>query len=237
MQNRKILISAIIFTIVLISYFGFFNQPKTIEKLKKEVAPTASLYEAPKDVYNVLNFINDYDNRIHLSEVSKNKWPLLYFGYTNCPHICPLDLQKLNTTSKKMITKDSLQVIFISIDPKRDIGHSDNFAKKFNDNFIGLNMPVDEIYKIGKLLGIYHQIIQTQQEANASREDHDESHNSMDNAMNENHDSSETKHYDMNHTTSYLLLNPNLELVAILSNPHNPEDMAKTLDNIIQNLR
>lgn len=218
MKNINVIfLIAIILIISLAVYFGFFNNAKTIQQLRQEVAPTASLYMPTKDVADVLNFIDDYNNKIHLSEISKSKWQLLYFGYANCPHICPLDLQKINTTSKKMLTKDSLQVVFISIDPKRDIGNADNFAKKFNSNFIGLNMAINATDKISKKLGIYQQIIATQKQANKVKMHAD--------------------NYDMNHTTSYLLLNPNLELTAILSNLHYPDDMAKALDNIIQNSR
>ena len=43
-------------------------------------------------------------------------------------------------------------------------------------------------------------------------------------------------HYDVDHTSSYLLFNPELELVALLTNPHEPEPMAEALDKIIEAL-
>ena len=52
----------------------------------------------------------------------------------------------------------------------------------------------------------------------------------------ENQSSSKVAHYDIDHTSSYLLFNPKLELVALLTNPHNPEPMANALDKIIEAL-
>ena len=43
-------------------------------------------------------------------------------------------------------------------------------------------------------------------------------------------------HYDVDHTSSYLLFNPELELVALLTNPHEPAPMAEALDKIIEAL-
>ena len=43
-------------------------------------------------------------------------------------------------------------------------------------------------------------------------------------------------HYDVDHTSSYLLFNPELELVALLTNPHEPGPMAEALDKIIEAL-
>ena len=44
-------------------------------------------------------------------------------------------------------------------------------------------------------------------------------------------------HYDIDHTSSYLLFNPELKLTALLTSPHEPIAMAKAIDIIIENLR
>tara|TARA_B000000475_G_scaffold97270_1_gene78855 strand:- start:585 stop:764 length:180 start_codon:yes stop_codon:yes gene_type:complete len=43
-------------------------------------------------------------------------------------------------------------------------------------------------------------------------------------------------HYDIDHTSSYLLFNPELKLVALLTNPHEPRPMAEALDKIVEAL-
>ena len=201
----------------------FINGPKNFEELRQSVAPTASLYPEGKMVADVLSFVDDNNKTVHLSEASNNKWVLLYFGYAACPNICPTDLAKISQTLHKMEENDSLQVVFISIDPKRDIGKLNAFAKGFNDHFIGLSAHSNELITISKAFGVYHQVVAAQQagESDSHRAHSQEPH----------------EHYEVDHTTSYLLLNPELTLTAILSSPHEPGAMAEVLDEIITTLR
>jgi protein SCO1/2 len=218
----KIFAAFVVLCVIAIA-ISFFSGPKNFEDLKRSVAHTASLYPEAKTVASVLNFINDNSDAIHLSEVSNEKWVLLYFGYVSCPDVCPIDLGKISQTLHKMEEKDSLQVVFVSVDPKRDIGKMNAFAKGFNGSFVGLSAFENELRTISKKLGVYHQVVAAQKKA--SSHSHDE------------RSSKEHKHYEVDHTTSYLLLNPKLALTAILSSPHEPSVMAKALDEIIKTLR
>lgn len=213
-----------IVTIALLTLVAFFlTSPKSINELKRSVAPTASLYPEGKMVTGVLNFVDDNNSIIHLSEASNDKWVLLYFGYVACPNICPTDLAKISQALHKMEEKESLQVVFISIDPNRDIGKLNGFAKGFNSAFIGLSAHSNELITISKTLGVYHQVVAAQQTTES------DSHAA--------HSQEPHEHYELDHTTSYLLLNPELTLTAILSSPHQPTAMAKALDEIIKALR
>ena len=220
-MNKSILLSLfflVFFVLAALIYFG--GQPN-ISELKKSVAPTASLYPEAKSLSPKLNFINDKSENIHLSELTKDKWALLYFGYTACPDICPVDLSKINLTYQMMNNKNNLQVVFVSVDPNRDIGKLDNFANAFNSSFVGLTAQQDELVSISKALGVYHEVVASQKLA---KEDHpsDDGHSHS--------------HYDIDHTGSYLLFNPKLELTALLTSPHDPAPMAKAIDKIIEAL-
>ena len=63
-----------------------------------------------------------------------------------------------------------------------------------------------------------------------------DSHDSHKMVANEKPSSSKDAHYDVDHTSSYLLFNPELKLVALLTNPHEPAPMAEALDKIIEAL-
>ena len=220
-MNKSILLSAfflIFFVLTALIYFGW--QPN-INELKKSVAPTASLYPEAKSLSGKLNFINDKSEDVHLSELTKDKWALLYFGYTSCPDICPIDLSKINLTYQMMDNKNKLQVVFVSVDPTRDIGKLDNFANAFNSSFVGLTAQQDKLVSISKALGVYHEVVVSQKLA---KEDHT------------SHDDHSHSHYDIDHTGSYLLFNPKLELTALLTSPHEPAPMAKAIDKIIEAL-
>ena len=209
----------ILAAIISAAVFFFFGGKPNMEELKKSVAPAASLYPEAKSVSDKLNFIDDASKNTHLSDVADDKWALLYFGYTSCPDVCPIDLSKINQASRLMENSDQLQVVFVSVDPDRDLGNLDNFAKAFNSSFKGLTAKQDELISISKALGVYHEVVQSQKTAqedhsnhNHSHDDHSEDHADDSHKMvaNEKPSSSKDAHYDVDHTSSYLLFNPEL---------------------------
>ena len=203
----------------------YFGGQENIEELKKSVAPTASLYPEAKSFSEKLNFINDQSESLNLSEISQGKWVLMYFGYTSCPDVCPIDLSKINLSFQTMENKDKLQVIFISVDPARDIGSLDQFASAFNSSFLGLTAHNHELETISKSLGVYHEVVESQKLAQSDHSSH------------EHQEAGSHEHYDVDHTASFLLFNPDLKLTALLTSPHEPKPMAEALDKIIETLR
>ncbi len=214
--------------------FFFMGGKPSMEELKKSVAPAASLYPEAKSVSEKLSFINDDSQDIHLSDLTEGKWSLLYFGYTSCPDVCPMDLSKISQSYQLMQHSDKLQVVFVSVDPMRDTGNLDNFASAFNSSFLGLTARQDEMMSISKTLGVYHEVVQSQKLAQEDHSNHGEHSHEV--GGDEEHGSTEMAHYDLDHTSSYLLFNPNLELTALLTSPHEVLPMAEALDKIIGTL-
>ena len=142
--------SLVLTAVIAIAGFLYFGGQQDIEGLKKSVAPAASLYPEAKSISEKLNFINDQSESLNLSEISQGKWVLMYFGYTSCPDVCPVDLSKINLSFEMMENKDKLQVVFVSVDPARDIGRLDQFAGAFNSSFLGLTAHNHELGAIGK---------------------------------------------------------------------------------------
>jgi len=213
--------SLVLIAVIVIAGFLYFGGQQDIEGLKKAVAPTASLYPEAKSISEKLNFINDQSESFNLSEISQGKWVLMYFGYTSCPDVCPIDLSKINLSFEMMENKDRLQVVFISVDPARDIGVLDQFAGAFNSSFLGLTAHNHELGVISKSLGVYHQVVESQKLAQSD-------HSGQDTGSHE--------HYNVDHTTSFLLFSPDLKLTALLTSPHEPKPMAEALDRIIDAL-
>ena len=217
-------------SLVLVLLFGiagalYFGGQENIEELKKSVAPTASLYPEAKPFSEELKFINDQSEPLGLSEISQEKWVLMYFGYASCPDVCPIDLSKINLSFEMMENKDRLQVVFVSVDPARDLGVLDQFAGAFNSSFLGLTAHNQELEAISKSLGVYHQVVESQKLAQSDHSSH------------EHQEAGSHEHYDVDHTASFLLFNPDLKLTALLTSPHEPKPMAEALDKIIDTLR
>ena len=215
----------VLIAVIAIAGFLYSGGQQDIEGLKKSVAPTASLYPEAKSFSEKLNFVNDQSESLNLSEVSKGKWVLMYFGYASCPDVCPIDLSKINLSFEMMENKDKLQVVFVSVDPARDIGVLDQFAGAFNSSFLGLTAHDHELETISKSLGVYHQVVESRKLAQSDHSSH------------EDQEAASHEHYDVDHTTSFLLFNPDLKLTALLTSPHEPKPMAEALDKIIGTLR
>ena len=202
----------------------YFGGQENIEELKKSVAPTASIYPEAKPFSEELKFINDQSESLSLSDISQEKWVLMYFGYASCPDVCPIELSKINLSFEMMKNKDRLQVVFVSVDPARDLGVLDQFAGAFNSSFLGLTAHNQELEAISKSLGVYHQVVESQKLAQSDHSSH------------EHQEVGSHEHYDVDHTASFLLFNPGLKLTALLTSPHEPQPMAEALDKIIDTL-
>lgn len=90
------------------------------------------------------------------------KYRLVYFGYSYCPDICPLDLQKLMQGYRLLEKQDAaraakLQPLFITIDPERDTQPViKNYVTAFHPKLIGLTGTSDEIATVAKEFAVYY---------------------------------------------------------------------------------
>lgn len=63
----------------------------------------------------------DHRGRLVTERDYLGKPTLIFFGFTNCPDICPTTLFELTTRLKELGTEaDRLNVLFITVDPERD---------------------------------------------------------------------------------------------------------------------
>ncbi len=183
----------------------------------KPTITTGHLLPEAKSMQGRLDFINDDNKTNKLENIITNKWALLYFGYTNCTNICPVEMAIINQAVNKMKYANELTVIFVSIDPKRDIGKLNQYAKQFNKNFIGLSAKNDNLAKISKIFGIYYEYESAKERTKIDHSNHDNT-------------------YDVNHTSSFILLDKNTNYTAIFTTPYNTNKLAQSLDAIIRSL-
>ena len=85
----------------------------------------------------------------------------LFFGFTHCPDICPMTLNKLNIISEQLKKENkSLKVFFISIDPERDTPEvMRNYLSSFEGKFTGITGKPEKIFKLSQSWGIVSQKI------------------------------------------------------------------------------
>jgi protein SCO1/2 len=88
----------------------------------------------------------------------RGKLVVLYFGYTNCPDICPLSLANVRQAMDKLGDKaNDVQVLFISVDWKRDTPERlASYAAAFHPDFIGLTGSQAQIDSVTRDFGIFY---------------------------------------------------------------------------------
>ena len=70
---------------------------------------------------------------------------LVFFGFTNCPDVCPLTLSRLGETYRNLDEPDDLQVVFITVDPEDSPEQTQQYAAAFHPSFTGLSGTTGEL--------------------------------------------------------------------------------------------
>ncbi len=117
-------------------------------------------------------------------ENAKGKWSLfesngrvrlLYFGYTFCPDVCPMALNKLTAIFKNLKDKEKEKIlpIFISVDYKRDTGKKvKKYVEYFSPLYIGLAGTQKQIEKVTGQYGVYFKLTPLENSALGYSVDH-----------------------------------------------------------------
>lgn len=94
----------------------------------------------------------------------KGKVVLVFFGFTQCPDVCPTTLGDLVAVKQKLGAKgDKLQVIFASVDPSRDTpAILQAYLANFDPSFLALRGSDEETAKMAKDFKVYYKRVDGQ---------------------------------------------------------------------------
>jgi protein SCO1/2 len=82
---------------------------------------------------------------------------LIYFGYTNCPDVCPLTMNNIAVAKKQLpkAEQDALRVVFVTTDPDRDTPAAlGKWLKGIDPQVVGLTGRFATIQAAARTLGI-----------------------------------------------------------------------------------
>ena len=105
--------------------------------------------------------LKDMNNNIITDDSFNGPLTAIFFGFTNCPDICPMTLNKMDIAISRLKKENkSLKLFFISVDPERDTPEVvKNYLSSFENNFIGITGEPEKIYLLSKSWGILSQKI------------------------------------------------------------------------------
>ena len=92
-------------------------------------------------------------------EILLRKISIVYFGFTFCPDVCPVDLANI-ADALDLLGDDetkNVQVLFISVDPERDTAKViQDYAASFHPKFIGLTGSSEQIREAARAYRVYY---------------------------------------------------------------------------------
>ncbi|MGW8246549.1 MAG: SCO family protein [Acidiferrobacterales bacterium] len=140
----------------------------------------------------------------------KGKYSLLFFGYTSCPDVCPttmFQLQQLYLLLGKENLQKQYQVVFVSIDPRRDTpARLEKYVTAFDKHFIGATGQKDQISNLAKQLGASYDV----------------------------EDDGKSSDYSVSHTDVIFIIDPDAQYAAVLTSPHQASRIESRLALLMQ---
>ena len=120
----------------------------------------ASLFPQPRALAEVA--LEDQHGETIAPAWFKNKWTLIFVGYTYCPDICPTtlgDLKSIYPQLQQLETAHPIKVLFISVDPKRDtIPRLKEYIDFFNPAFHAATGEHKQLFPLVRSMGMMYEI-------------------------------------------------------------------------------
>ena len=137
------------------------------------------------------------------------KYMLIYFGFTNCPDVCPSGLQVMAAAIDKLGAKAQRIVpILITVDPERDTPEQlAKYVTQFHPRLVGLTGTEQEIREVAKAFRVYYSKVK---------------------------DPKSTAGYTVDHSALFLLMDGDNKYVAHFTHGTSVDAMAKRLDEIVR---
>jgi len=150
----------------------------------------------------------DHNGRPFGLDNFNDKWSVLFFGFTNCPDVCPTTMQTMKQVKQKVADAglwSKFQLIMVSVDPERDTTERlKQYVPYFDPEFIGVSAEIEQTAAFAKNLGIL--FFKSEATENGS--------------------------YDVEHGAALILVNPNGQYSGVFSGPHKVDEISQDLIKI-----
>jgi len=106
--------------------------------------------------------LTDHLGTVRTDEDFAGRWMLVFFGFTNCPDICPTTLAEVAAVMDGLgAGADQVQPLFISIDPERDTPAAlAEFVPRFEAAIVGLTGTPEQVARTADSFHVYYEKIE-----------------------------------------------------------------------------
>lgn len=194
-MNKRNLNTLVFFAVILLAGAGVFLSLMESEppRLKFENLEGVIVESPPTPLPDFQ--MTTHEGKPFTKKDYLGKWSIVFFGYANCPDVCPTTLTALNQVAQMPNLPDT-QFVFHTVDPKRDtVEKLAGFIEFFNEDFIAVTGPKSEIDKFAEPLGVIYDF-----EGDTSKDD-----------------------YIVTHFAAVYIIDPKARLRAYVLPPHNEE--------------
>ena len=151
----------------------------------------------------------DHDGKPVDRTVFVGQWDVVFFGFTNCPDICPATMTVLGQAKRELAAQGQQplpRIVLVSVDPERDTPEAmARYIAYFGDGNLGLTGELDELSKLTDALGIFFQKAGDEEGA-----------------------------YGVDHSTVVLAIDPKGRLKALFTAPHDVANLVHDLPIIME---
>lgn len=142
------IVAALIGAVLSRAFMSGLNAPSALA--------TGTLLPTPRDL-PALQLQRGDGSAFSLNEL-KGQWSVLFFGFTNCPDICPTTLTTLAQVDKSLAdvpAERRPRIVFVSVDPQRDTpAVVERYVKFFNPRFLGVTGTQQQIEALTRAVGV-----------------------------------------------------------------------------------
>jgi protein SCO1/2 len=139
-------------TIVVASFIHRVGEPR-IMSLAETRANGLFLFDTPRDVGDFS--LTDHHGQSFTRDDLKDRWTLIFFGFTHCPDICPTTMAELAELKSQLADTEAsdARVVMLSVDPARDTpDRLAQYVPYFHPDFIGVTGEFADILSVAQRL-------------------------------------------------------------------------------------
>ena len=203
MNNRLLLTLAAVIALLAGFWLGQSGTETTSPQADQANSIQGFILKTPRKI-GVPELIRDDGELFSLSDLTGH-WSLLFYGYTNCPDICPTTLNTIAAAKKQ--ADNFPQVVFVSVDPQRDNAQLvGDYVRYFDRDFVGVTGEEKLLQAMAAQMSVAAMAMPPEKPGDA---------------------------YLVDHSANLMLLNPEGRMVAMLRPPHSVDSILHSINTVM----